>query len=155
MTLVSTARCRLVLTRWIPLWRGKPVHWCSEVTSVGICLARWPREVNTPMAVLCITITLWIPTARSKIYVAMEQGMVGRPARCPGQNLKVSRHLSRQSLRGPMSRVWNQFMEILTIKSALTRKCWKYGNSDQYRVLCNPPVEVTLFVSLSGVHSFS
>lgn len=41
------------------------------------------------------------------MHVAMEQGMVGRralPARCPGQNLKVSRHLPRQSLRGPMSR---------------------------------------------------
>lgn len=160
MTLVSTARCRIVLTRWIPLRRVKSVHWCSEVTSVGICLARWPqssrwpREVNTPMAALCITITLWIPTARSKMYVAMERGMVGRPARCPGWNLKVSRHLPRQSLRGPMSRVWNKCMEILTFKSALTRKCWKYGTTDQYRVLCNPPVQVTHFVSLCGVHSF-
>lgn len=76
-------------------------------------------------------------------------------ARCPGQNLKVSRHLPRQSLRGPMSRLWNKFTKILKFKSELTCKCWKYGNSDQYRVLCNPAVEVTLFVSLRGVHSFS
>lgn len=161
MTLVSTAGCRIVFKRWI---RSDVSRYLFSKMAAVVKMAagsghsygsfvHYQHPLNTYRVVqnVCCNGKRHGWTSAGK---ALCRGYY-EPQRLHAVQDKTWKLTTSSSALSAWPRVWNQFMEILTFKSELTCKCWKYANSDQYSVHCNPLVEVTLFVGISGVHSFS